>query len=153
MIEVSFFVSSLLAGVLLVGPEIGGLRLTGSDDPVVGARGRVLPSSDSELWVSVQGARWKATRAGRGEALRAGTPVKVVALDGLRLVVEPIAETAGPDERSRIRRIAPVRLVGMGFWGIALVLSAVAYASILPALILVPAIAVIGLLPLVFLDL
>lgn len=67
-------------------------RLTGSTgaEGVVGSRGAVTSAEGDEALVFLQGAWW--TARAPGSTLHPGQPVRVVELDGLRLIVEPDTE-------------------------------------------------------------
>jgi membrane-bound serine protease (ClpP class) len=78
------------AAVVLLG---GGLALKARNRPVVsgreemiGARGRVLAVDGGTTWGDVHGERWKVRSV---QALQPGQALRVTALDGLTLMVEP----------------------------------------------------------------
>jgi membrane-bound serine protease (ClpP class) len=76
-------------------------RLAGSTgaEGIVGSRGTVRSVEGDQALVFVQGAWWTARAA--DVALRPGEPIRVVEMDGLRLIVEPDpdAETEGASEQ------------------------------------------------------
>jgi membrane-bound serine protease (ClpP class) len=57
-------------------------------EAMVGEEGAALADVDPEGTVEVRGARWRA-RTNRSTPIAAGDPVRVVAIDGLLLEVEP----------------------------------------------------------------
>ena len=61
-----------------------------SDARMLGKRGTVVGSSGERLRVRIEGERWSANPA-EGAILSAGTPVRVVAVNGLVLEVESVA--------------------------------------------------------------
>jgi membrane-bound serine protease (ClpP class) len=67
-------------------------------DAIVGSRGTIRSVEGDEALVFLQGSWWTA-RAAHG-ALRSGQPVRVVEMDGLRLVVEPDAEFDATAQRA-----------------------------------------------------
>lgn len=151
--DLAFFLVSLNSAALLVGPELTALRISGSDDPVVGSRGKVVSSPDGDLWVFVHGARWRARCAQGDEPLELGTEIKVLGIDRLRLSVEPTAaDPSSPDAATGLGRIALVRRFGLLLWMIAFGLSWFAFGSIFPAALSVPVLAALFLLPVALLD-
>ena len=69
---------------------------------MVGAIGQVVEPVDPDGVVSVGDARWRA-RTNRATPVEAGQPVRVVAIDGVTLEVEPL-EGAARDHRERSAR-------------------------------------------------
>ena len=68
---------------------------------MVGELGEVIDSVDPDGVVSVRGARWRA-RTNRATPVPAGEQVRVIAIDGVTLEVEPL-EGAARDHRERRR--------------------------------------------------
>ena len=68
---------------------------------MVGELGEVIDSVDPDGVVSVRGARWRA-RTNRATPVLAGEQVRVIAIDGVTLEVEPL-EGAARDHRERRR--------------------------------------------------
>ncbi len=66
---------------------------------MIGATGQVIEAVDPDGVVSVGDARWRA-RTNRATPVSAGQPVRVVAIDGVTLEVEPL-EGAARDHRER----------------------------------------------------
>ena len=69
---------------------------------MIGELGEVVEAVDPDGVVSVGSARWRA-RTNRATPVAAGEPVRVVAIDGVTLEVEPL-EGAARDHRERRRR-------------------------------------------------
>lgn len=61
-----------------------------NDDPMLGKRGTVVDNAGELLRVRIEGERWSANSAA-GPVLPAGAAVRVVAVNGLILDVEPIS--------------------------------------------------------------
>ena len=61
-----------------------------SDDPMLGKRGTVVDNAGELLRVRIEGERWSANSV-TDSVLPAGAPVRVVAVNGLILDVEPIS--------------------------------------------------------------
>ena len=83
-------VSVASAGFLFL---VVGMMVRGRNRPIVsgredliGAPGEVLEDFDREGWARVRGERWRVRAAG---ALQSGARVRVTAMDGLILTVEP----------------------------------------------------------------
>ena len=68
---------------------------------MIGELGEVVEAVDPDGVVSVGSARWRA-RTNRATPVAAGEPVRVVAIDGVTLEVEPL-EGAARDHRERRR--------------------------------------------------
>ena len=66
---------------------------------MIGELGEVVEAVDPDGVVSVRSARWRA-RTNRATPVAAGEPVRVVAIDGVTLEVEPL-EGAARDHRER----------------------------------------------------
>jgi membrane-bound serine protease (ClpP class) len=75
-------------------------RLVSGREAMIGAAAEVIDWGGSQGHVRIHGERWRATS---GLAVSPGDRVRVVALDGLVLAVEP-----GPDA-SRDRRAPPLK--------------------------------------------
>lgn len=74
-----------------------GKRLHGSssnEDPMLGKRGTIVNNAGELLRVRIEGERWSANPVA-GAVLPTGAPIRVVAVNGLILDVEPIS---GEDE-------------------------------------------------------
>lgn len=91
-----------LAAAYLVGEKVLAAH---RDEPVragyeelVGARAEARTSLDPEGQVWIEGALWRARLAGDGGPLRPGDRVRVEAVDGLTLVVQPEPPTEAPAE-------------------------------------------------------
>ena len=91
-------VMALVSAALIIG--VGGFAWRARRRPVVsgrealiGATGAVTTVEDGNLWVQLRGESWQARIAAPSAALVPGAPVRVVAVDGLTLVVEPDATT------------------------------------------------------------
>lgn len=71
------------------------------ENPMLGARGvaedRLAPSG----YVRIAGELWRAEAAEGGRAIERGETVRVRAVRGLTLIVEPEAERTGSEERRR----------------------------------------------------
>ena len=60
------------------------------DSPMLGRRGTVVDDTGDMLRVRIEGERWRANPVA-GAVLRTGTPIRVTAVNGLVLEVEPVA--------------------------------------------------------------
>lgn len=70
---------------------------TATDSPMLGRRGTVLDGAGDRLRVRIEGERWRANPVA-GAVLPAGTPIRVIAVNGLVLEVEPIAVEGDGEE-------------------------------------------------------
>lgn len=100
----TFVVIAILAYVAreLIAGDGGGvtkhLRESPSTDaPMLGKRGTVLDNTGKLLRVRIEGERWSANPVA-GAVLPAGTPIRVTAVDGLVLEVDPIAAEGDVEE-------------------------------------------------------
>ena len=69
----------------------------GTDATMLGRRGTVVADTGDVLRVRIVGERWRANPVA-GAVLPAGTPVRVTAVNGLVLEVEPIAVEGDVEE-------------------------------------------------------
>lgn len=60
-----------------------------TDAPMLGRRGTVVDDTGDVLRVRIEGERWRANPVA-GAVLPAGTPIRVTAVNGLVLEVEPV---------------------------------------------------------------
>ncbi len=87
---------ALVSAALIIG--VGGFALRARRRPVVsgrealiGATGAVSAVEGANLWVQLRGESWQARLAAPSALPVPGAPVRVVAVDGLTLVIEPDA--------------------------------------------------------------
>lgn len=101
----AYVVRELIAGDGggVTGKYLGGS--TATDSPMLGRRGTVVGGAGDGLRVRIEGERWRANPV-VGAVLPAGTPVRVTAVDGLVLEVEPIAVEGDVEETPAMKGTA-----------------------------------------------
>ncbi|MCL6562619.1 MAG: NfeD family protein [Firmicutes bacterium] len=102
------FASTTALGFAVLRPPLWRRLNPPARDPVsrlIGQRGVVLQTVeglDFSGWVEVDGRRWSA-KSWDGRVIAAGTPIEVLAVEGIQLVVHPwqapLAESQGPSPK------------------------------------------------------
>jgi membrane-bound serine protease (ClpP class) len=93
-------VASVAFLLMVIGMAVGARRrpvVTGREE-LIGAHGEIIDHVDGQWWARVHSETWKVHPAGRAH-LRLGQRVRVTALDGLTLMVEPESATGSQTEQ------------------------------------------------------
>ena len=154
MSEFSFFVLAGLSVFLFVLPELlFAVDLARSPskagpDALIGATGRVVEAQSDvhETWVEVQGERWRAECHGTAATL--GDEIRVLGVDGLRLVVAAAGPPGESDTAPKPWELPanPTRIAGGIFGCLAAIAALSGYGSLFPTLVIPLAVGAIWML-------